>query len=288
MTDDLYRPDALEKVSSPEQLDQLVRITRPLGWLGLLTAMAIVLGAAAWGVIGHIPTTVEGRGVLLGRGGIREISSPSTGQVVEVLVREGDVVQEGTVVVRLQPLDVYPATARVSVTASRAGRIVQVLARSGAIVKAGDRVANVADANVELVAFLYLPIDQAKSVHRGMQAQVCPTNVDREEHGFIVGSVQSVSAYVTSLETMKQTLGSDDLVRVFTDGTTYQAAPIEVRVRLETDPRTVSGFRWSSELGPPFRLVNQTVCNARIVTGSVRPINLVVPSLLERFGARQP
>jgi hypothetical protein len=32
----LFRQAALERLSSPEQLDQLVRVTHPLGWLALL------------------------------------------------------------------------------------------------------------------------------------------------------------------------------------------------------------------------------------------------------------
>ncbi len=64
-----FRAVALERAASPEQLDHLVRITRPFDWiLGFVICMALV-AALTWGIIGRIPTRAEGQGILISGGG---------------------------------------------------------------------------------------------------------------------------------------------------------------------------------------------------------------------------
>ena len=56
MQSKIFRKAALERLSSPEQLDQLMQITNSKGWLALI-ALAIILGAAlVWAIFGRIPT----------------------------------------------------------------------------------------------------------------------------------------------------------------------------------------------------------------------------------------
>ena len=47
---DLYRKSSLDKLSNPEQLDRMIKISSPLSWLALiavLLVLVILLGAAA-------------------------------------------------------------------------------------------------------------------------------------------------------------------------------------------------------------------------------------------------
>ena len=44
----IFRKVALERLSSPEQLDQMVQVTNPKGWLALTGLGAIVGGLAIW------------------------------------------------------------------------------------------------------------------------------------------------------------------------------------------------------------------------------------------------
>jgi HlyD family secretion protein len=73
---------------------------------------------------------------------------------------------------------------------------------------------------------------------------------------------------------MMLTLANEQLVREFlADGT-----PVEVRIQLEPDPSTPSGYRWSSSSGPPFAINSGALCQATITLSEQRPINLVFPS----------
>ncbi|MCP3871222.1 MAG: NHLP bacteriocin system secretion protein, partial [Gammaproteobacteria bacterium] len=56
MSKAMFRKKALKKLSSPEQLDELLKVTTPHGWLALLALCAIVITIVLWGIFGRIPT----------------------------------------------------------------------------------------------------------------------------------------------------------------------------------------------------------------------------------------
>jgi len=98
-TETIFRSAAVERLSSPEQLDQLVGITRPFDWVA---AAAMALGLAvliAWGVLGKIPTRVEGEGILLSSGGrLADAVSGVAGRLASIDVAVGDEVKPDQVI----------------------------------------------------------------------------------------------------------------------------------------------------------------------------------------------
>jgi HlyD family secretion protein len=97
----IYRREALDRLSSPEQLDRLITLTSPIGW-AVLTAIAALLAAVmAWGIFGNIPTRVQGVGILVARGGqIFDAMAPGSGTLASVAAI-GTTVQQGDVVATL-------------------------------------------------------------------------------------------------------------------------------------------------------------------------------------------
>lgn len=98
----VYRKVALERLSSPEQLDQLLQVTNPQGWLALSALLALIVAALVWGFLGSIPTEAAGRGILLRHGGVTELVAAGSGQVEEMLVGVGDTLEKGQVVARIR------------------------------------------------------------------------------------------------------------------------------------------------------------------------------------------
>ncbi|HEY4591221.1 MAG TPA: NHLP bacteriocin system secretion protein [Thermoanaerobaculia bacterium] len=98
----VFRKVSLERLSSPEQLDQMVQVTDPRGWIALAGLGALLLAAVAWGVWGSIPTEAQGDGILLRQGGISDLVANAAGQVQEMLVGVGDVIEKGQPVARIQ------------------------------------------------------------------------------------------------------------------------------------------------------------------------------------------
>ena len=80
----IFRKVALERMSSPEQLDQLLRVTTPRRWLALLSLIAILVAAVAWGYLGELTTRVSGQGVLIRTGEVRNVVPLGAGQVLEL------------------------------------------------------------------------------------------------------------------------------------------------------------------------------------------------------------
>ncbi|HVG09671.1 MAG TPA: NHLP bacteriocin system secretion protein [Thermoanaerobaculia bacterium] len=98
----IFRKVALERLSSPEQLDQLMQVTSPRGWLALGALGALLLAALGWAVLGSIPTDATGEGILLRQGGVSSLVAAEAGQVEELLVSVGDVIQKGQVVAHVR------------------------------------------------------------------------------------------------------------------------------------------------------------------------------------------
>ena len=95
---DLFRQSALDKLSSPEQLDKDVVITPPAFWIALTGGVLIVLGAVIWGIFGRLPISVDANGIYVSGDGTGGIYSEVEGMVTQIDVREGETVKEGDVV----------------------------------------------------------------------------------------------------------------------------------------------------------------------------------------------
>ena len=99
-----YRKAALEKLSTPEKLDQLIKVTSPKGWIALCT-IALVLGTGIfWAFFGNIKTKLNVVGVLLG-GEIHEVVSTSQGQLVDLKVNIGDIVEKDQIIAVIEQPD---------------------------------------------------------------------------------------------------------------------------------------------------------------------------------------
>ena len=97
----VFRKVSLDRLSSPEQLDQLMQVTDARGWI-ILSAFGIVLSTAVlWGFLGSVSHEVPCSGMLVKSGGVLEVSALSDGRITDLAVRVGDTVTEGQVVARM-------------------------------------------------------------------------------------------------------------------------------------------------------------------------------------------
>ncbi len=57
----IFREKSIERVSSPEQLSDYIRVTTPSVWLILIAAGLLLVGGILWGIFGEITVnTAEG------------------------------------------------------------------------------------------------------------------------------------------------------------------------------------------------------------------------------------
>lgn len=98
----LFRKAALEKLSSPERLDELMQVTSPAAWLCLSAIGLALIAVIVWSVVGSISIKVRGMGILLRGEALHEVTSGAYGRVSEILVDENETVKRGEVVARLE------------------------------------------------------------------------------------------------------------------------------------------------------------------------------------------
>lgn len=97
----LLRKAALEKMSSPEQLDMAMRVTSPASWVALSALGALIVAAVVYSVVGSLPVRVDGSGILLRGEEVRTVQVTTNGVITQLEVEVGDLVEQGEVVARL-------------------------------------------------------------------------------------------------------------------------------------------------------------------------------------------
>ena len=97
----MFRQQALDRHSSPDDLDTLQVVVGRKEWLSTLACSLICAAGLAWSLLGRIPVTVNGTGVLINPGNVRPLQSLAAGQVTELLIHAGDTINKGDVIARL-------------------------------------------------------------------------------------------------------------------------------------------------------------------------------------------
>jgi HlyD family secretion protein len=101
-----FRKSALEKLSTPEKLDQLIKVTSPKAWIALITVFVALSTGICWAVMGKVKTKLNAVGVVLG-GEVHEVVATSQGQLLSLNVTIGDKVKEGDIIAAIQQPELY-------------------------------------------------------------------------------------------------------------------------------------------------------------------------------------
>ena len=98
----LFRKNALERLSTPERLDRTLSVTSAKGWLALLTLLVIIGAALVWSFKGEVSRYVTAPGMLIGRGGVLVAAAAERVGTVTKLMRDvNDTVRKGDVLAEL-------------------------------------------------------------------------------------------------------------------------------------------------------------------------------------------
>src|SRR5262245_17942519 len=115
----------------------------------------------------------------------------------------------------------------------------------GNLVAPGSRILTLETLEAPVDAVVYIPAQEGKKVRAGMRARVSPTTVRVEEYGYIIAKVRTVADFPSTPEGLERTLRNRTLAQAMSG----RGAPLEVVVRLQVDPKTPSGYEWSSSKG---------------------------------------
>ncbi len=101
----IFREKSLERLSSPERLDQLFLVVKRHDWITVLCIGFLVLIGIVWGCVGKIPVTVDAPAVLMPQDQIVRLQTPAAGTVDSLFVKTGSHVKKGDRILRLDAFE---------------------------------------------------------------------------------------------------------------------------------------------------------------------------------------
>ncbi|MBP0030284.1 HlyD family efflux transporter periplasmic adaptor subunit [Roseofilum sp. Guam] len=86
-------------------IEQPILLERPVIWSQVLVWLLLLITSSgiAWAAIAEIEQAVPAQGQLEPEGSVNEVKSPTSGMVREILIEDGDVVQEGELLITFDP-----------------------------------------------------------------------------------------------------------------------------------------------------------------------------------------
>jgi HlyD family secretion protein len=263
---DGFRKQALDRLSSPEELDRLVRVARPGTWIALGGLLVVVASVVLWATLSTVTTTASGLGFVLPEGGLIQASAARPGIVRRIDAEPGRRVREGEVIAKLRGTDGSPFT----VTAATAGRVGEVIASPGDFVQQGGELALVVPDRRRVVE-AFLPTTEAKKARLGDEVWVSPTTAPASDFGFARGRVARISEIPITDAGVGSVLENPARVRLVS----ALGPVIHVVVELVVAD-TPSGLSWTASHGPPDPITLGSRATVSVVTGERAPIDYVV------------
>jgi HlyD family secretion protein len=177
------------------------------------------------------------------------------------------------------------------VRAPHAGTVIELKTRNGLALPAGGDIASIELANggndgrgagsrlpPPLSALIFVRAADGKLLQAGMSAEITPTNVKRQEFGFIRAQIGAVSAFPASREAINQRLNNPDVVKELAgDGVSTQIQSALLR-------RPDGNYAWSGAARQPPDVRSGSMCSAEIVVREQHPIEFVWPLIKKLTG----
>jgi len=299
----LFSKSALDHLSTPEQLNQQTKIVKPFYWLGISAFVLLIASIIIWGFYGNINSTINLQGIVFPKSGVTNIVTGYSGMVQDVLYQIGDSVKKGDIIavipdenllnqiddvkfklerassskknkLKKQLEELYTDYEQHSIIRSTQDGIIQNIISVGQVLGTGDDVANILvnsqySNNRQVVA--YVPLKVAKRLQIGMEAQICPSYVSREEYGYMKGYISSIGEIPVTDSSLERYYGSIEYVSDILPSESC----VEILIAVQVDETSANFFQWSNKKGNDLSVEVGTICNIQTIIQSNPPIHLL-------------
>lgn len=299
----LFRKSALEHFSTPEQLNQQTEIVKPFYWLGISAFALLIVSIIVWGFYGNINSTISLQGIVFPKSGVTSIVTNCSGMVQDVLYEIGDSVKKGDIIAvvpdenileqmdnirfKLEKADslqkskwekqlkeLYVSYEQNSIIRSTQDGIIQNIINVGQVLKTGDTIVTILvnsqySNNRQVVA--YVPLKVAKRLQIGMEAQICPSYVSREEYGYMKGYISAIGKIPVTDTSLEKYYGS----LAYVSDILPSESCVEILIAVQVDETSANFFEWSNKKGKDLSVEVGTICNIQTVIQSSKPIHLL-------------
>lgn len=241
MKQGLFQEKAMQQLAAPEQLDQRVRIIPSGAWILFAAVLTGIAAAVMWAFFGTVSSGADYHGVIFDYNDVISLRAQTGGVLGDVLVEEGDTVSRGDVIAviyneaALQRIETLRERQKSYAKTSQRYRdleekirgqrgeymlrstsdgVVQKILLNGQAVDAGDVVASIVpqdDYSYQEV-YIYVPREQIGALAVGMEAQITPSYVTREEYGYVEGIISNIDENIVTENHIVKHMGTLDYV----------------------------------------------------------------------------
>ena len=264
-----FRVKALNQLQKPDDLDILMKVTKLRGWLGLATLAAAVTAAIVWAFVGSLPAEVKAEGLLSKPEGVTVVQSNVSGQILAWYYVDGQTIKPGHPIAKV----LLPDGSTTIVRSRWGGFITGNPIDVGNYIQPGSPLMYIERdiPNNHLLAFLFVDSAKATGIAPGMKVDLNVASAPAAAFGVLRARVTDVAPYPATFAEVENLFSDTQLAKQFT----AKGLPTIVTVDFQTDPKTPSGFKWSTKSGPPFPLRSGIQVKATVIQGTQAPIKLV-------------
>ena len=262
----IFRKSALERLSSPEQLDKTIVVTSPMSWLAIIGLAIIIIAFIIWAITGNLPTTMTFNGIIVNGYDSMYIHSANAGKLTENFLTVGKAINSGEYIGKLKVQN----GEELDIKSTQSGIVTTVCAEPGNVVDKYD----IIDANNNNVVMAFLPIDTGKNIQVGMSAIVAPMSVDTQKYGHMEAEVVGVDDYITSNDDVTAIVGNNSGVTEYISPDTPLTA---IALSLKKDETTASGYYWTAEKGKQLDISDGTIMDVKLIIDKSAPISKLLP-----------
>lgn len=92
----IFRQASLERLSNPQQMDNLLVVVSPKAWVALLCLIVLIFLALLWTLFGSIPIKVDGNGIVMNQQGeLLNIQTKMGGTIRMIYVKPSSEIKQG-------------------------------------------------------------------------------------------------------------------------------------------------------------------------------------------------
>lgn len=314
---EIFSPEALNKMRSPEKLDTVLPITDPISWMGLIAIGFLTFSIILWSIFGSFTVKVDGLGLIIDSKGIVSITSAYSGKLDKLYTHPGDTIKAGEPIAHIIQVRENAVTSMAKhgpelstserdvlnrvheynilrhqknvaeyIYSDYDGIVNEIFVNKGSFLSSGMPICSIrlVDNTESLKGFLYVPVEKGKRVKPGMTIQLAPNGVDVSQSGCLLGTVRTVSQYPVSTQAIQKRLGIDLLSQWIISS--QNSALMEVSFDLVKDPSSKSGYLWTSSIGEHPLVSAGSFCTGSIIIERRPPIEKVFYKLSQWLRTR--
>lgn len=266
-----------EHLIESERLDTPLQILTYKSWIGLSFFILVVLGLLFWSVLGKIPVTVSGVGVLFDPGSMANIKSKYQAEVRQIHAKAQKWVKKGDLLFELQLIEDNKLGQSYQITAPMNGEVQIINVVPGSVVQPGDELIFIQN-NVDvktLKILSFVPFYPGQNLESGMKVRLRFPSVELSSYGSLEGNVGIIFPYMPDLKDYYvQMLPSQTLrEQVLSNGPQkmFLVDPV-------LDPANPTGLAWTKGKGPAQPLQAGRIGFLQVEVAYVRPLSYIFPS----------